>query len=189
MFGFFQILIMAVTMPSRICNGLRDQPKRLGLFQWLQSLPCSVDIVCLQESHCTSVSECRSWFSSSGFDSAVSPGSSHSCCCIVLFRPMFSMVNSWCDADGRFLQCEFLFRGKSFRVCCRYCPNSNPARDAFLDDLSPRVDPSVPTVLPGDFNTVFDRSLDRRGSDPFDSSRESSARLRCLFDSCCVVDI
>lgn len=33
------------------------------------------------------------------------------------------------------------------------------------------------TVLAGDFNTVFDRSLDRRGSDLTDSSWESSSSL------------
>ena len=51
------------------------------------------------------------------------------------------------------------------------------------------VNPSVPTLLVGDFNTVFYRLKDRRGSDPLDSRHESSARLRALFDACCVVDI
>lgn len=46
----------------------------------------------------------------------------------------------------------------------------------------------IPTVLAGDFNKVFDRSLDHASSDPFDSSRESSS-LRHLFDSCCAIDI
>ena len=81
------------------------------------------------------------------------------------------------------------FFGKSFRVCCIYAPNRNPDRDSFFEDVSDLVDPSVPTLLVGDFNTVFDRSKDRRGSDPLDSGRESSARTKALFDSCCVVDI
>lgn len=82
-----------------------------------------------------------------------------------------------------------MFRDKSFRVCCINDPNRNPAQDQFFEDISPRIDPSVPTVLAGDFNTVFDRSLDRYGSDPADSSRESSVRLSGLFDACCVVNI
>ena len=52
-----------------------------------------------------------------------------------------------------------------------------------------RVDPSVPTLLCGDFNAVFDRLLDRVGSDPFDTARESSVALSRLFSSCCVLDI
>ena len=51
-------------------------------------------------------------------------------------------------------------------MVCLYAPDRNPARDLFLDDIRPRVDPSVPTLLCGDFNAVFDRALDRQGSDP-----------------------
>ena len=185
----FLSFIMALSILSLNCNGIRDQSKRCGLLQWLRSLPVSVDIVCLQETHCVSVAECSLWFRSSGFDSVVSGGSPHSCGCIVLFRPTVSLVNSWCDSDGRFLQCEFSYSAKLFRVCCIYGPNRNPARDLFLDDLHSEIDPSIPTILAGDFNSVFDRALDRFGSDPSDSSRESSASLSSLFDSCCVIDI
>lgn len=189
MMAFFQIVIMALSILSLNCNGLRDQSKRHGLVHWLRSIPVSVDVVCLQETHCLSVAECSLWFRSSGFLSALSPGSSHSCGCIILFRPSLSLLNSWSDSAGRFLQCEFSFQDKTFRVCSIYCPNRNPDRDLFLDDLHSRIDPSVPTVLTGDFNTVFNRALDRRGSDPSDSSRESSVSLCGLFDACCAVDI
>ena len=47
------------------------------------------------------------------FDSVVSGGSTYSCG-IVLFRPIVSLVNSWCDSDGRFLQCEFSYSAKLF---------------------------------------------------------------------------
>ena len=123
--------------------------------------------------------DCSLWFSSF----LASRG------CIVLYRPLLSLVNSWSDDDGRLVQCEFSVRDKLFRVCCLYAPNRNPERGQFLDGLPGNIDPSVPTVLVGDFNTVFDRQIDRRGSDPLDSSRESSASLEALFDACCVVDI
>ena len=106
-----------------------------------------------------------------------------------LFRPSLTLLNSWNDSDGRFLQCEFSFCTKLFCVCCIYGPNRNPARDRFFDDLHHRIDPSIPTVLAGDINTVFDRGLDHFGSDPSDLSRESSSSLLNLFDSCCVIDI
>ena len=88
---------------------------------------------------------------------------------------------------GHFLQCEFSFLGKTF--CSIYCPNRNPERDLFLDDLHPRIDPSVPNVLTGDCNTVFTRALDHHDSDSSNSSRESSVSLSALFDAHCVVDI
>ena len=59
----------------------------------------------------------------------------------------------------------------------------------FFDDVCEWVDPSVPTVLCGDFNAVFDRVADRVGSDPDDTARESSVALAHLFSSCCVTDI
>ena len=180
---------MALSVITLNANGLRGVDKRSGLLQWLRSLPAIVDVVCLQECHVSSQDECQSWFRSSGFSSAVSPGSVRSCGIIVLYRPLLSLVNSWCDSDGRFLLVEFSFRETVFRVCSVYAPNRNPARDLFLDDLSPKIDPSIPTILAGDFNAVFDRLLDRVGSSPDDTSRESSVSLCRLFDLCCVEDV
>ena len=112
-----------------------------------------------------------------------------SCGCVVLYRSRLSLVGPWSDADGRFVQCEFSFRAKLFRVACIYALNRNPARDNFFSDVEVRVDPSVPTLLCGDFNVAFDRLLDRAGSDPFDTVRERSVALSRLFSSCCVLDI
>ena len=147
------------------------------------------DIICLQETHCVSLDECHIWCSSSGYLFAVSPGSVKSCGCIILFRPSLSLVNSWCDSDGCFLQREFSFLGKTFRVACVYAPNRNPARNQFLDKLHARLDPLIPSVLSGDFNTAFDRSLNPTRSHPNDTSRESTAALITLFDACCCLDI
>ena len=169
-------------------NGLRMADKRAGFLQWLRSLPVVVTIVCIQEVHCTSLVECDSCFRSSGFLSVVSPGSVKYCGCIVLFRPSLSLVQSWADEEGRLLQCEFSYHDQSFRVVSLYAPNRNPARNEFLEQIADELDPTVPTLLCGDFNTVFDRSVDRRGSDSSDTWRESSAALKALFESSCYVD-
>ena len=39
-------------------------------------------------------------------------------------------------------------------------------------------------MLSGDFNTVFNRSLSRCGSDPFDVSRESFCAMNRLLNAC-----
>ena len=130
------------------CNGIRNRSKRVGLVQWLRSLPVGADVVCLQETHCLSSSECSSWFLSSGFSAVAYPGSSHSCGFIVLFLPSLSLVNSWGDVPGRYLQVEFSFFSSSFRVCCVYAPNRNPARDQLFGDLQSKIDPLIPTILP-----------------------------------------
>lgn len=180
---------MALSIVSININGLRDPVKRSGFLMWLRHSPSPFDVVCIQETHCVSASECESWFRSSGFSFIVSPGSNKSCGCIILFRSTLSFVTSWADDDGRFLQCEFLLRDVRFRICCVYAPNRNPERDSFLDDVSVNIDLAIPTVLVGDFNTVFDRLTDRAGSDPHDTSRESSAALTRLFDNSCCIDI
>ena len=93
------------------------------------------------------------------------------------------------DSDGRFVLAEFQDRDVMFRVVCVYAPNRNPDRDAFFSFVSSKVDPSVATLVCRDFNAVFDRSMDRRGSNVLDYSRESSPSLLSLFRDCGVVDI
>ena len=181
------LFIMALSIVSLNANGLRDSTKRAGLMQWLHSLAIVADVICLQETDCSSISEVSSSFASSGLLSVVSPGSTRSCSCVILYRPCLSFVSSRCDSEGRFLQCKFSYCGHSFRVACVYAPNHNPARDQFFYDTSALIYPSVPTILCGDFNTVFDQSLDRSVVD--DRSRESTVSLERLFDSCCVLDI
>ena len=180
---------MALSIVTLNANGLRDQSKRAGLLQWFRSLTVVPDIVCLQECHCSSDLECQTWFRASGYLSALAAGSTHARGCIILSRPTLSLLQSWSEPGGRFLMYEFRFCNQVFLVCCVYAPNINPQRNQFLDDVSVRIDPSVPTVLAGDFNTVFDRSLDLRGSDPLDVSRESSCALNRLLNACFSIDI
>ena len=178
--------LMALSLVSVNVNGLRDADKRLSFLQWLSHH--SPSVVCLQETHALSSDELSQWFSRFGFLCLGSFGSSHSCGVAILYRPVLS-CSALCDFDGRFVLGEFTFRDSVFRVACCYAPNRNPDRNAFFHRCIDSIDPSVPTLLCGDFNTVPDRFLDRRGSCPFDTSRESSNLLSVLFRDCCVVDI
>ena len=103
---------MALTIISINVNGLRGPLKRAGFLLWLHSLPSIPDIVCLQETHCMSSEECSSWFSSSGLSFVVSPGSINSCGCIVLYRPVLSLVSSSSDSNG-VVVCFIVSRGAS----------------------------------------------------------------------------
>ena len=170
-------------------NGLREFSKREGLLWWLRSLPVLVDVVSLQETHCVSDAECCSWFSSSGFSFVLSPGTSRSGGCAILYRPALHLVNSWCEVPGHSLLCEFTYYEATFRVLCLYAPNRNPAQDQFFNNISDTVDLSIPTVLCGDFNIVFDRTLNHFGFSIEDTSRESTPTLTRHFDSCYVIDI
>ena len=131
---------------------------------------------------------CQFWFRSCGFLSCVSPGSNRSCGCIVLFRASLSLVTSWSDSEVRLLECEFQLPGVRFQVITLYAPNRNPQRNDFQDSVHTYVDPSVSTILAGDFNSVFDRAIERQGSCVDNDSRESSLALVRLFTNCCCVD-
>ena len=109
-------------------------------------------------------------------------GSPRLCGVAILYRPCFS-ASTVSAFDGHFVLPEFTFCDTVFRVACCYAPNRNPDRDIFLTRCGDSIDPSIPTLLCGDFN------IDCHGSCPFDSSRESSSLLSSLFLECCVVDI
>ena len=187
MASFLFFLIMALTIYSVNVNGLRDEDKRLAFFQWLSHL--SPMVVCLQETHAVSSSELSSWVSRFGYLCTGSFGSNRSCGVAILYRSVLGCRDILCEFDGRFVLAEFEFRESVFRVACVYAPNRNPDRDEFFVHCVDHIDPSVPTLLCGDFNTVLDRLMDRRGSCPFDTSRESTSVLRALFLDCCVVDV
>ena len=152
-------------------------------------MPSVPDVVCLQETHCTSLAEGQTWFLSSGFECSVSPSIARSAGCIVLFRPPLSLEASRTDSDGRFLRLDFSFRAVRLRIACLYAPNRNPERHHFFAHVNANLDPGTPTILAGDFNTVFNRSLDRCCSVVVDTSRESSAALARLFKEVCCEDI
>ena len=136
--------------------------------------------MCLQETHVTDAAEATSWFSSSGFLTVTAPGTAHSRGQVLLYRPSFSFVNSWVELEGRFLMAEFRRRGSFFRIASVYAPNRNPERDKFFTSCLDFADRSVPTILCGDFNAVFDRAKDRRGSDPAVTVGESFVSLGLL---------
>lgn len=135
-----------------------------------------------------SADELSAWFSQYGYLCVGSFASPRSCGVAILYRSRFS-ASTVCAFDGRFVLAEFAFRDSVFRVACCYVPNRNPDRDTLLTRCSDSIDPFIPTLLGGDFNTVLDRSADRRGSCPFDTERQSSSLLSSLFLECCVVDI
>ena len=161
--------------------------KRSALLPWLSHL--SLDFACLQESHITSSAECDCWFSSRGFLSVVLPGSIHFCGSAILYRRIYSLVKSWSDDGGRFVMAEFSPHHIVFRIVSLYALNRNPERDDFFSFVSTKIDPSVPTLLCGDCNAVFDRAMDRRSVNVSDLSRESCGSLLSLFRDCAVVDI
>ena len=169
---------MAISIATLNVNGLRDANKRMSFIQWLVCL--NYDVLCLQETRISSYAyaECSAWLSPEGYDCLISSGSNRSRGSVILYRSSFSLQSQWSDTEGRLIWAEFAIRELSFRVLCVYAPNRVSARNDFLEACVDVVEPGIPTFFLGDFNTVFERSMDRRGSDPFDGSHENSPALR-----------
>ena len=110
-----------------------------------------------------SCAEADSWFSPHGFLALSSPGSVHSCGSVILYQSTFILVKSSYDRQGRFVLAHFMKDHLTFKVVCLYAPNRNPDRNEFFIFCADQIDLSVPTLLCGDFNAVFNQALDRRG--------------------------
>ena len=175
-----------IFLSLNVC-GIRDANKRMSLMEWLSHL--HVDIACFQETHAVSSAESSSWFSPFGFLAVSGLGTAHARGLVILYRPRLFLNRSWVELGGRFAMAEFMDGNFLFRVVCIYAPNRNPERDSFLLSCSDFIDPSIPTLLCGDFNAVLDHTLDRRGSAADSTYRDSSASLRSLFSEACVFDV
>ena len=167
--------------------GIRDANKRMSLMQWLSHR--RLDIVCLQETHAVSASESSAWFSPYGFLTVSAVGSARARGLAILYRPRLILNRSWVELCGRFSMAEFMNGNFLFRVVCIYAPNSNPERNSFLLSCADLIDLAIPTLLCGDFNAVWDRSKDRRGSSNDSTYHDSSASLHYLFSEACVFDV
>ena len=120
---------------------------------------------------------------------SASPGSAHSRGSVILYRPHFTLDKFQIDDEGRFVMAKFKIHEVAFCIVCVYAPHWIPDRDNFFTFCESSIDPSVPILLRGDFNAVFDCCLDRRGSSVFNTARESCGTPSALFDECCVADI
>ena len=170
-----------ITLVTLNVNGLRSEAKRLSLSRWLHAH--KPDVVCLQETHAVSEEEIDGWFE--GFSCVASCHTKKSAGVAILYGPLLSLDRHWADAQGRVVQALFSVQDSKFRIVSLYAPNRNPARNALLHDLSasPSLASEVPVIVMGDFNSVLDRSVDRRGSDTISTHSESSAAIRTLMDS------
>lgn len=171
-------------------NGLRCDLKRPALIHWLHNITPSPDIICLQETHATSAKELSDWLETSDYSAVSSPGSAKSCGVAILYKPTLSLEDSSDDPSGRFCTATFTYQSNSFSVASIYAPNRNPDRNSFLEELSVELPQLNPIFLAGDFNTVFDSSLDRRGgSSSTQHLRGSTDTLNELFNKCDCTDL
>ena len=170
-------------------NGLRNPLKRSSLLLWLAAVTPSLDLICLQETHSTSEAELQSWFSSSKYSAVGSHLTNHSAGVCILYKSSFNVNIIESDISGRYIVVDFKSCLHDFRVICIYASNRYLERGPFFEDLSRFSNCNVPVLFLGDFNSVFDRSLDRSDSPIVSSPRDTSDKLIKLFADFNVVDV
>ena len=99
-----------------------------------------------------------------------------------------SFVDRGSDDSGRFVRVRLLRHGCTFVVVSLYAPNRRSDRISFFSSLTPFLDPGVPTLLCGDFNSVINPSLDRFNAVP-NSQTDSPDQLLALFNDVSFVDV
>ena len=154
------------------CQGLRNVTQRSVLLSWLSCF--SPDIVCLQETHSTSSEEFAQWLTTETnnnnnkpkYNVLSSPGTTRSRGVAVLYNPSLTVLSSASDSQGRLQVIHFSFQSISFQLVNIYGPNQKNPGIEFFNSILPLLDISLPTLICGDFNTVVDPYIDRKGCNP-----------------------
>ena len=142
-------------------RGINQRPKRLALFQWAKEK--QIDILCLQETFCTSTSIpiLNSDWSGLGY---LSPTKSpHSRGVAIFFNENLNIeiLNSFKSIDGRRLLINFQFRDQSYCIVNAYAPNEINARIKFFKKLSTWTAQNTVnesrTFLCGDLNCTLEK--------------------------------
>ena len=155
-------------------QGLRNVCNRQTLFSWLNC--AKPDIICLQETHSTSEEEFRTWITKETnnnnnqqqYSVVSSPGSARRAGVAILFKPCFKIKDTRKDRHGRLIIASFGHDEveSPFQVLNVYGPNQKRPGEEFFASLPPFVDPTLPTILCGDFNAVVDPYRNRFGCNP-----------------------
>ncbi len=175
-------------------RGLKsDAHKRQSLFHWLKKHNDTDSIIFLQETHstenCTS-NWCREW----GSDIHFSHGSSDSKGVAIAFPASLdiTVTNKITDQNGRYLLLDCLIEGTRFILVNIYAPTKNhvPEQCLFLEEVleTLRAYSGENLVLGGDFNTVLDPLLDKKGG-RLEPVSQYMLNLQQLMDEYGLIDI
>ena len=175
------------------CNGLGNKGKRQKVFTFLRE-KLKNGFVFLQETHSVLNLE-KEWKFQWGGDIYFSHGTSNSTGCAIAFSKDFSVkiVNQSKDNDGRLLILEAIINDKKFLLINLYNANTESDQLTVLDVLTSKLDgldlnASCIPIFGGDFNLIFDTSLDSSGGNP-SLKKRSLAKLMNTMQNLDVTDI
>ena len=175
------------------CNGLGNKSKRERVFTYLKD-KLKHGFVFLQETHSVEKLE-KEWKYQWGGDIYFSHGKSNSTGCAIAFSKNFSfkVVNQSKDDDGRILILEVSIDDKKYLLINLYNANTELDQLSVLELLISKLDgidfdPSCIPIFGGDFNLIFDTTMDASGGNP-SLKKRSIAKLMKILQNLDVTDI
>lgn len=174
----FLALIMAdLKVCSSNVRGMRQTAKRRQQFSYFHRY--NFDLILVQETHCTPDME-RVWQNEWGGHIIFSHGTSSSKGVAILFNPKlhFSIVKVRNDQNGRYIILDLSIGATTLTVICCYGPNRDDP--LFYNSISQVLHSfnCSSIIWGGDFNFVFNLSIDKQGGDPRTNFK---ARDECLL--------
>lgn len=171
-------------------RGLRDQKKRVGLFNWLKKNKCSSQFVLLQETH-SCIGDEKSWIREWGNCIYFSHGDRDSRGVAILCPSNIDVkiekVADDCDYDGRLLLLKLYFENSTILLGNVYAPNqvsgqAQARQTDFLRTVRSILDEHLGCnmVIGGDFNTHLNPALDKQNA-PSDVAGRGSPSERSQF--------
>ena len=97
------------------------------------------------------------------YNAISSPGSARSCGVVILFKSEYILQSVFRDEQGRCVSAHFSIFSTDFQINNIYGQNNKCDGSYFFESLYPVVQPDLPLIVCGDFNTVMDPTKDRRG--------------------------
>ena len=144
-------------------NGLRGRDRQYYLKNFINTNK-HVDILCIQETHVDSRLLSDNISSLVGHQAIWSYGSGRQCgVAVFVLNPNVKVVKYETDIDGRYIFVDFSYDNTSLRLFNIYAPNQELDRITFFNNIVPHLVTSYHLCICGDFNFVFDTSLDKIG--------------------------
>ena len=167
------------------CNGLGNKTKRQKVFTYLRD-KLKNGFVFLQETHSVENLE-KEWKSHWGGDIFFSHGKSNSTGCAIAFSKNFSVkiISQAKDDNGRLLILEASIDDKKYLLINFYNANTELDQLKVLDLLVSKLDgldfdASCKPIFGGDFNLIFDTTLDASGGNPSLKKRSLTKLMKIL---------
>jgi len=151
-------------------RGLSSPSKRKAVLIWLKKQ--NADIAFLPETYSTKVVE-NVWSSQWEGNLVFAHGTEHAPGVLVLIKKdlQFELKQLRCDINGRFILLEVIIQDVKFYLCNIYSPNNSKEQIDFFTNVKNLLQENISEtnphfILGGDFNVIFDTSLDCFGGNP-----------------------